>query len=385
MRHARHLVQALVLLTCTPPAALAGDGGFQVLHHFTGGAGGTGSSPYGTLVQAPDGKFYGTTISGGKSHWGTVYRVSKGGKLSVVKSFSKKTPEGNGPDAGLVLANDGNFYGTNLGGGGEGYAGTVFKVTPDGEVTLVHAFAIETEGFSPATALVQGSDGQLYGTTDYAPGYGCCGTAFRVSLDGVFEMLHIFGPGEAGYPRELVEGSDGNFYGTAPERGPQGIGSAFRMTPTGEVTVVHSFAGPEGAAPRAALMQATDGYFYGTASGGGDFNQGTVFRMTPAGSVKLLHSFEGGTAEGSYPYAALIQAQDGNFYGTTWTGGSGTECGTVFRISPGGNFRTLHRFTQVDGCRPVGGLVQADDGLLYGTTVGGGDFNCGTVFRIKPR
>ena len=147
------------------------------------------------------------------------------------------------------------------------------------------------------------------------------------------------------------------------------------MTPSGTVTVLHAFVGgkTDGANPQAALIQATDGNFYGTTLSGGPSDNGTVFQMTPGGTVTVLHAFAGGTTDGANPTAALIQATDGNFYGTTSSGGTSAFFGTVFKMTPGGALTILYRFTDgftggVPGA-PYASLIQATDGNFYGTTV----------------
>jgi uncharacterized repeat protein (TIGR03803 family) len=327
------------------------------------------------------------------------------------------SPDGASPDAPLIQGADGNFYGTTYEGGGEGCGGrgcgTVFRMTPDGTVMILHAFAGGTDGIYPGAALIQTADGNFYGTTAVGGGigfcgYGGCGTAFQMTTDGIVTILHAFGGGTDGaFPAAsaLIQATDGNFYGTTYEGGGAGCGSvgcgtAFRMTPDGTVTILHAFAGGiDGATPYAALIQATDGNFYGTTEHGGGVGCeafggcGTVFQMTPDGAVTILHAFAGGT-DGAYPLGALLEATDGNFYGTTLTGGGAGcgsyGCGTAFQMTPDGTVTVLHAFSfGTDGADPVAGLIQATDGSFYGTTeygggAGCGSSGCGTVYQITP-
>src|SRR5450759_4522754 len=150
-------------------------------------------------------------------------------------------------------------------------------------------------------------------------------------------------------------------------------------------TVLHAFAGSDGQLPFAGLMQAGDGNFYGTTYQGGTGDAGTVFKITPAGALTTLHSFVG--SDGSAPYAGLVQGTDGNFYGTTHSGGT-SALGTVFKITPGGTLTTLHsfavsegQFPYAEGEGPYAGLVQGSDGNFYGTAVSGGTSGNGTVFK----
>ena len=158
------------------------------------------------------------------------------------------------------------------------------------------------------------------------------------------------------------------------------------MTPSGTVTILHNFSGSDGKEPEGTLIQARDGNFYGTTSFDGTGGSGgTVFKMTPGGTLTTLATFDGqGGPE--YPYAGLIQASDGNFYGTSTGGGTQHGNGTVFKMTPSGTITTLHSFACTDGCAPYGGLVQGSDGNFYGTTRSGGTngFNYGTVFKITP-
>jgi uncharacterized repeat protein (TIGR03803 family) len=204
-----------------------------------------------------------------------------------------------------------------------------------------------------------------------------------------FSVLHPFAVGtDGGFPRGVIQATDGNFYGTTQNGGAHGQGTVFKMTPSGDVTVLYNFTGGtvDGSAPTAGLVQGTDGNFYGTTSSGGSTSDyGTVFMMTPAGSVTTLHVFAG--SDGDQPEAALIQAADGAFYGTTFYGGAhgpGTG-GTVFKITSAGAFTLLYSFANdADGAGPHGALVQAPNGNFYGTTFGGGPDNAGTVFMMTP-
>jgi uncharacterized repeat protein (TIGR03803 family) len=195
-----------------------------------------------------------------------------------------------------------------------------------------------------------------------------------------------------------VQATDGNFYGTTPHGGRYGNnGTVFKITPQGSVTTLHSFDNTDGAVPMD-LVQATNGNLYGTTSNGGDltcnFGQGcgTFFEITTGGKLTTLRRFS--NTDGVLPIG-LVQATDGNFYGTTILGGNLTcpqGCGTVFEITPGGKLTTLHLFHETDGAEPFARPMQATDGNFYGTTTSGGDLNCastavppgcGTVFSVS--
>jgi len=327
------------------------DGTLATLHSFDGT---DGEYPTSALLEASDGSFYGTTSNGGVSSscsspygCGTVFEFTAGGVLTTLHSF-------NGVDGfepnGIIRASDGNFYGTtSLGGtyGGQSQGGTVFKITPSGTLTVLYNFCSRADcadGSTPfGSVLVQGGDGDLYGITDFGGALNA-GTVFKITTAGTLTTLYNFGSQDAdGLDPEggLVEGSDGNFYGTATSGGgnyscPAGCGTVFKITPTGAMTTVHSFNGTDGEGPEGGLIQASDGNFYGTTLYGGSSNYGTVFEITPAGTLTTLHNFRG--TDGSFPIAPLVQDTNGNFYGTTEYGSNDTcfrGCGTAFVLSTG--------------------------------------------------
>ena len=192
-----------------------------------------------------------------------------------------------------------------------------------------------------------------------------------------------------------MQATDGSFYGTTSAGGVHGYGTVFKITPAGRLTSLHSFeSATNGANPNAGLVQATDGNFYGTTSGGGVNGHGTVFKITTSGRLTTLHSFD--STDGAAPIAGLVQATDGNFYGTTSEGGI-NGYGTVFKLNPARRLTTLHNFDLTDGATRIAGLVQATDGNFYGTTYEGGaqaqhnncvsiqfSNGCGTIFKITP-
>jgi uncharacterized repeat protein (TIGR03803 family) len=359
---------------------------FTTLLSFDGSDGANSAAG---LIRATDGNFYGTTSAGGANSDGTVFRISPSGALTTLYSFCSKSAcsDGANPVAGLIQATDGNLYGTIQ-------VGTVFKITLSGTLTTLGG----TGGQSPLAALVQGKDGNFYGTTDRGgtspkctlrPGYKVtCGTVFKITPSGTVTTLASFTQASGFNPSSpLIQGTDGNFYGTTPVGGANypGFGTVFQVTPTGTLTALHSFDGTDGEKSFAALVQGTDGNFYGTTSfGGANANfGGTVFKITPSGTLTTPHSF--GSGDGSGASAALIQATDGNFYGTT-SGFGVSNTGTVFRITPSGTLTTLHTFGGTDGILSYSTLVEGTNGDLYGTTEFGANTSCsegcGTVFSL---
>ena len=305
--------------------------------------------------------------------------------LTTLHSFNGG--DGRSPEAALVQGSDGNFYGTTVLGGAH-LKGTVFKIDATGSLTTLHSFSgFPGDGAVPFAGLVQGSDGNFYGTTASGGAF-IQGTVFRMTPSGAITVLHSFNSffSEGAVPLAgLVQGGDGNFYGTTAFGGAHFKGTVFKIDATGSLTTLHSFSGSpgEGANPIAALVQGSDGNFYGTTASGGEHFQGTVFRITPAGGITVLHSFSGYPSEGGVPFAGLVQGSDGNFYGTTALGGAHFK-GTVFKIDATGSLTTLHSFSGSpnDGANPVAGLVQGSDGNFYGTTAFGGAHFKGTVFNI---
>jgi uncharacterized repeat protein (TIGR03803 family) len=357
-----------------------------------------------SLIQGPDGNYYGTTGEGPENcHWagtgcGTVFKVDHNGVMTILHQFCSKTRcvDGAQPDPGLLLGHDGNFYGTTVGGGSFG-AGTIFKITSQGTLTTLYSFCAQkqcSDGAEPAASLLEGLDGNLYGTTSAggnASAPGGCGTIFHINPKGTLATLHIFtgvgGDDGCGPLGNLIQASDGNYYGTT-EGGGSGFGTVYKMTAKGLVTILHSFCSsnppcPDGFSPFAGLVQASDGELYGTAEGGGSGNEGTIFRITRTGVLSTLHSFcmSKGCLDGQHPLGGLIQATDGNLYGTT--SNTGTAYGTVFRLNTAGKFGVLHTFIGSDGAYPEASLLQGTNGIFYGTTFGGGPGpSFGTVFTL---
>jgi len=353
---------------------------------------------YVSLVQGADGSLYGTTVAD-VDCCGTVFKVTAGGDLTLVCAFGvAPCPEGAFPFAGLALGSDGNFYGTAWQGSASGVVygwGTVFEITAAGQPITLYSFCSQTgcaDGADPFAPLVQGANGNFYGTT-FNGGTSGYGTVFTITSAGALTTLHSLGYSDGASPvAGLIQGKDGNFYGTTLYGGAKGDGTVFEIAAAGVLTTLYSFCSrkncADGAQPYAGLVQAADGNFYGTTYDGGAHGHGTVFQIAAAGGLTTLYSFCSQTdcTDGAHPYAGVIQASDGNFYGVTSAGGAGLR-GTIFQITTAGNLTTLHSFcTQtncVDGADPVGGLLQASNGILYGTTAEGGTYEGGTVFSLS--
>ena len=362
---------------------------------------------YISLVQGPDGNLYGTTGGGGDyqvctAGCGTVFKVATDGVLTTLHTF--KASDGTFPHAGLTLGPDGAFYGTTYRGGASD-DGTVFRITSTGNFTRLHSFD-SADGASIEAGLVQASDGNLYGTT-YFGGKSAGGTVYRITPGGTLTTIYNFcsvGPNcfdGASPTASLIQATDGNLYGTTTFGGPIGHGTVFKVTLAGTLSTVYSFCAQpnciDGAGTTGGVIQGKDGNFYGTTGGGGANDRGTVFRLTPDGQLTTIYDFcsDPNCPDGSFPYEGVIQASDGMFYGMTTQGGDmhctlneRYGCGTVYRVSPDGDFTLLHAFGGPDGGNIVGGLFQATDGKLYGTAGEGGRFvciggeGCGTIFVL---
>jgi uncharacterized repeat protein (TIGR03803 family) len=391
--------------------------------------GANGANPlFSDLVQGPDGDLYGTGRFGGSNQCnelgcGSVFKITDSGKLTTVYNFCTKPgcPEGWGPWGGLVLATDGNFYGTTNTGGLCGLkgmtCGTIFKLTPKGQLTVLYSFCSLSgcaDGAGPVGALIQAPDGNFYGTTSAGGIHNdfCingCGTIFRMTPSGQLTTLYTLTlPDTAAPYAGLVLGNDGNFYGTTTEGGATGYacmyvpgcGTVFQMTPTGEFTIIHYFCATDcedGAYPTGTLVLGTDGKFYGVASNGGQGDQGTFFSITSGGQFTTLYKFcqQLNCTDGSNPSGTLVQGTGGNLYGGATEGGNTADCeaigcGVVFEITPSGIETVLHTFDESDGWSPQAGLAQATTGNFFGTTFTGGTTDpscwsqgCGTIFEIS--
>jgi uncharacterized repeat protein (TIGR03803 family) len=405
----RAAIAGIILLVWAAVASTSVFPKFRLLHFFNGT---DGAYPDG-LVQTADGYLYGATLNGGTiscgySHGcGTVFKMTPGGILTTIYSFcSQGAPctDGYTPRAAPIQAVDGSLYGTTSGDGINNY-GTVFRISPNGNLATLYRFCSQSgcmDGSQPWASLIQGTDGNFYGTTsaggmNKSCGYGC-GTVFRITANGALTTLYSFcslvrcADGE-NPTASMVEGTDGAFYGATSVGGVNGDGTVFKITSSGLLTTLHNFCSEEncadGSGPNG-LVQAANGNFYGTTYWNGAYDGGTVFEMTPGGALTTLFAFcsriaHGLCVDGNLPEAGLVQGTDGNFYGTTAAGGPNycgpfLSCGTLFRITPSGTLTTLHNFDDTSGGSSVA-PIQNTNGAFYGTTDEGA--NDGTVFGLS--
>jgi uncharacterized repeat protein (TIGR03803 family) len=343
-----------------------------------------GANPQRALIQATNGNLYGTTVAGGThascfngESCGTIFKITPGGTLTTVYNFCSQSncTDGTFPEGELVQTADGTFYGTTSSGGDANGDGTVFKISPSGVLTTLHTFD-GTDGDGPTGGLVLAANGNFYGTT-LDGGANGDGTVFEITPNGTFTALHSFDGTDGSSPGpELVQGTDGDLYGITQIAGANGPvdGTVFKITPSGTLTTLYNFCSQsncvDGETPVAGLIQATDGEFYGVTALGGANSRGTVFKITSSGTLTTLYSFcpQTGCATGQTPEARLVQDTDGTFFGTTWIGGDTTGscghfgCGTVFSLSVG-----LKPFVETN---PTSGAVGAAVNIL-GTNLTG--------------
>jgi len=407
-----------------------------ILYDFRGQT--DGQAPSGALIADSSGSLYGETESGGgvmscNDTCGTVFKLTKHRSQSgpsysesILYSF-RGGSDGMYPTGGLIADAKGALYGvTNSGGALCGGCGTVFKLTPTslGYVhSVVYAFRGGSDGAVPQAGVVMDASGTLYGTTIYGGGTPCdsgagCGTVFKLTptKTGYREsVIHRFqfNDQDGFWPlAPLIVDSTGALYGTTLKGGKampclaDGCGTVFKLTPhrSGYVeSIMYSFQErPDGSGPEGGILL-ENGVLYGTTAYGGSSSNcgapnwegcGTVFRLAPAKSgyvESVLYNFQA-NKDGELPGTALIPGHDGSLIGTTFwggCGGTGNECGTAFKLTPGQSGYTeqiLHVFTRDagDGGEPAGTLLREGDALYGSTVLGGGYCSCGTVFKLRP-
>ena len=384
------------------------------LHAF-GTATNDAHAPNSPLILANDGNFYGVSYSGGANDLGALYKISPAGVEIILYSFGASSSDGTQP-ASVIQGSDGNFYGTTVTGGAYGSGscaaslgdclpgdGTIFKFNPTtGTETVLYSFgSTSTDGMNPNGNLLLASDGNFYGTTG-AGGANSYGAVFRVNPAGNETVVYSFGSNsstDAKTPSAgLIQGSNGELYGTTTLGGTNGTGAVFQISTGGIESVLYSFGTgtDDGSTPYAPLLQGSDGNLYGTTIFGGAHSRGTLFKVTSGGAESIVHSFGSSATDGTLPYDAVIEDSSGNFYGSTYSGGANGEAlcvgattacypgdGTIFMVTSAGVESVLYSFgsTTTDGIYPAGGLI-LNNGTFYGVTTEGGLDNDGTLFSF---
>jgi uncharacterized repeat protein (TIGR03803 family) len=347
---------------------------FTVLHNFGSQANDPGGPTWtGAIAQSQGGYFF--TSSPGAVN-GKAYRLTTAGALKVVHGFNGT--DGGQPYSGLTMSTDGVFYGATELGGAYGI-GTIFKMTSDGHVTTLHSFTSTADGGNTWAPPIESLAGEFYGVArSFNPNYG---TVYKVTKSGVFTILHAFTGGDGAWPTgQLVQGSDYYFYGTTQGGGALGHGTIFKVNSTGDFHVLYNFDGFSAGLPIAGLTLATDGNLYGVTLQGGASGAGTVFRFSLSKGFAALYEFSGGE-DGASPYAGLMQATDGNLYGSAFSGGS-YGGGVIFRVALDGTFTVVHSFDGSTGSSPQAAIVQGTNGILYGATTGGGSAAGGVFYSL---
>jgi uncharacterized repeat protein (TIGR03803 family) len=374
----KHLMCAMLLLVAVTAASAQT---YTNLFTYPGTDNNTSGITWpGVLSQGQDGLLYSTIQTNGAYNSGSVYKISTTGQYTLLYSFCAEKPPcattGGIPTGGVTLGVDGNLWGTTTNGGKDA-AGTAFKITPAGILTNLYSFTNGTDDSAPTFTLLQGQDGNMYGVSEeqYNTQYG---SFFKLSPKGVITS-HPFTYTDGATPDLPVQGTDLNFYGTTQSGGDPTCkcGVIYKATAAGKITVLHAFTGypNDGNRPIGILVQGNDGNFYGTTYSGGANNDGTVFKISPAGAYTFLYSF-GSAGDGSLPIAGLTLGTDGNFYGTTTGGGSndgGHPGGTIYKITSAGKETVLYNFCAIscfDGLSPTTRLVQHTNGKFYGNSAG---------------
>jgi len=359
----------LVVMPATPQTV-------NVVANFSG-VGAASNPQVVTPTQGRNGALYGTALGKSVSS-GALFQVSNAGTLSFPYLFNSTT--GGQPDGGVILATDGNLYGTASTGGAAGM-GVLYRISPNGTYTVLHDFLGGSDGANPVYAPIEASDGNIQGITTGFPNP--TATLYKYTRStAIFATIYVFDQTTGEYPTSLIQASNGNLYGTISG----GIcGEIFEMTTSGSLVWSYDFTctiGNEsgGSAP-VQILQARDGNFYGaTLRGGSSLGYGVIFRLDQQGNVSVVYTFPNSGQYGAGP-VGLTEGSDGNLYGATESLGK-YKGGTLFELTKSGSITLIYNLNSKAGNNPLAPPKQRTDGLLYGTTETGGRFNAGVVYRI---
>lgn len=390
------------------------SGNETILYSFTGGFQGTtdGGNPYGGVVLDSAGSLYGTTVNGGTTGWGVIFKIDSAGHETVLHDFNDPPGSGDGvnPYSDLLLDSAGNIYGVTIGGGSGSInncstygCGVLYKLDAAGRYKVVYSFPGGAGGSEPYGRPIRDAAGNFYGTTYQGGSSPCfiygCGVVYKVSGAAETVVYSFTGGADGAHPMAgLTRDSEGNLYGVtfgggtsgsySAYNGVQGLGVVFKLDTAGQQTVMYTFPGTDGQAPSGRLLRDTSGNLYGTTSQGGAANMGTVYRLDSAGHETVLYSFTGGV-DGANPAGGVIGDSAGNLYGTA-VGGGTHGFGVVYKVDATRHQSVLYNFTgAADGANPGGELIRDVAGNLYGTAGDGGDttglcptFGCGVVYKL---
>ncbi|HEY5048315.1 MAG TPA: choice-of-anchor tandem repeat GloVer-containing protein [Rhizomicrobium sp.] len=373
---------------------------FTVLHTFAAYPT-DGAAPLGGLVSDSSGNLYGTTSEGGGNYCpyygcGTVFKITPDGSETIMHSFGSGPTDGTFPESALLIDNSGNLYGTTGSGGTcpetSGGCGTVFKIEPNGNETILHDFAGGTDGAFPESGVTMDATGNLYGTTTAGGSERCqkfngggCGTVYELAPDGTETVLYAFPnkrQGQQPVGNVVVDGK-GRVYGITVRGGHYHDGILYMLTAKGSMHILHEFAGgSDGASPNLLFLDPHRTLF-GATLGGGSGNGGTLYTVAPPGVETIFYNF---TESGGVNPSGLIADPKHNIYGTAENGGP--CCGAIFKLTPSSQETLLHTFeTGSGGWGPTGSLVRDAHGTIYGTTDVGGagcdNFGCGVVYSLS--
>ncbi len=383
-RNATGLMVVLVLLFGIS-ATISTAQTYTDLHDFNCSKEGCNPQFPAQLAQGRDGNLYGTMPKGGTFNFGTFFKATTGGIISVPYTFDGNNGSGRVPRSGVTLGTDGYLYGATVSGGQA--AGTIFKITPAGTISTLHSFTGQNgttcpstekpDGGSPYAPPIRGKDGFYYGVTSI-------GTAYRITSSGTFTPLcspSVLIPFGALSP--VVQAMDGNFYATSTS----GNGTVFRFSPSGVAKIIHSFIFSEGSSPVGPVVQGSDGNLYGTTATGGPLGSasGTIFKLSLSGTLTPFHAFDRNNKkiEGYGPKAGLLEATDGNLYGSTQFGGDPVcNCGVLFKITKSGVYTVLHTFHSGEPSQPEATQIQHTNGKIYGLANGPHYSDGGSLYSL---
>jgi uncharacterized repeat protein (TIGR03803 family) len=385
---------ALIFSVLVFVAGFAQGQTYKILHTFNGSDGGQSDA---TPVLDAAGNLYGTAPNGGPNGGGVVYKLDTSGNFTILHAFTGAKDDGAYSYAPLVFDPDGNLYGTTMMGGKFSY-GTVFKMDPAGNVTILHDFGEPAFEVRPGGGVYRDAAGSLFGVTSQGGRFGL-GTIFKIDVKGEYSVLHDFAgsPGDGASPNaRLIRDAALNFYGTTTHGGKNDFGVVFKLDASGNYTVLHRFNSGIGRIwPTAGVISDHAGNLFGTTWEGGKAADacpapgpgevpgcGVIFKLSRDGTI-ATRSLNANT--GRNPFGALVRDAAGNMYGTTYLGAS-TGGGAVFKLDRQARFTILHVLGAVDGdgAAPSSAVVMDASGNLYGTTRWGGASGDGVIYKITP-